>query len=148
MGFFSFTSSHPKKRAEDNERTASRCDKGGTLMLRKDRRCLRRSRAVGILLAHDQTSAEPAHLSFAHVQSFSREQSMSQLISSLMQSTILSVGMDATVAQVEALLVSNHLTWVPVLEPSRGEAGGVISASDIVSFHAQTRDAAATRAWQ
>lgn len=73
---------------------------------------------------------------------------MSQLISSLMQPTVLSVGMDDTVAQVEALLVSNHLSWIPVLEPSRGEAVGVISATDIVSFHAQARDAAATRAWQ
>jgi CBS domain-containing protein len=51
-------------------------------------------------------------------------------------------------AQVEALLVSKRMTWVPVLERPRGEAVGVISAWDIVSFHAQERDAATTQAWQ
>lgn len=73
---------------------------------------------------------------------------MSQLISSLMQRTISSVAMDDTVAQVEALLASKRMTWVPVLEPSRGEPVGVISAWDIVSFHAQKRNAATTHAWQ
>lgn len=73
---------------------------------------------------------------------------MSQLISSLMHATVHGVGMDDTVAQVEALLVDKKLSWVPVIEPSRGEAVGVISASDIVSFHALSRDAATTRAWQ
>jgi predicted transcriptional regulator len=70
---------------------------------------------------------------------------MNPSISTLMVS---SVNMDDTVAQVEALLVSKHLSWVPVLDPSRNEAVGVISTSDIVSFHAQGRDAAATRARQ
>ena len=73
---------------------------------------------------------------------------MSQQISSLMHATVQSVGMDDTVAQVEALLVDKQLSWVPVIEPAKGEAVGVISASDIVSFHAQSRDAAATRAWR
>ena len=73
---------------------------------------------------------------------------MSQLISSLMHATVHGVGMDDTVAQVEALLVDKRLSWVPVIEPSKGEAVGVISASDIVSFHAHSLDASATRAWQ
>ena len=73
---------------------------------------------------------------------------MTQFISSLMQRPVSSVRMEDTVAQVEALLVSKRLVWVPVLEPTRGEAVGVISALDIVGFHAQGRDAAAVQAWQ
>ena len=73
---------------------------------------------------------------------------MSPAISSLMQNPVCSVGLDDSVAQVEALLTSKHLTWVPVVDPSRGEAIGVISASDLVGFHAQGRDATATHAWQ
>jgi len=73
---------------------------------------------------------------------------MSRPITSLMQRPVCSVSMEDSVAQVEALLASKHLSWVPVLEPARGEVVGVISASDLVGFHAQGRDAAATRAWQ
>lgn len=73
---------------------------------------------------------------------------MSTVISSLMRRPVISVAMDDSVAQVEALLTSKHLQWVPVLEPPRDEAIGVISATDLVGFHAQGRDAAATRAWQ
>lgn len=73
---------------------------------------------------------------------------MNQPISSLMQRPVCSAGMDDTVAQVEALLTDRRLNWVPVLEPTKREAAGVISASDLVAFHSQGRDAAATRAWQ
>ena len=73
---------------------------------------------------------------------------MNEFISSLMQRPVTSVGMDQSVAQVEALLVSKRLTWVPVLNSSSREALGVISAWDIVGFHAQGRDAATTHAWQ
>jgi len=73
---------------------------------------------------------------------------MNEFISSLMQRSVTSVGMDQSVAQVEALLVSKRLTWVPVLNSSSREALGVISAWDIVGFHAQGRDAATTHAWQ
>lgn len=69
-------------------------------------------------------------------------------ISSLMQQPVCVVGMDDSVAQIEALLAGKHLTWVPVVEPGRGDVVGVVSASDLVGFHAQGRDAAATRAWQ
>lgn len=69
-------------------------------------------------------------------------------ISSLMQQPVCSAGLDDSVAQIETLLADRRLTWLPVLEPARGEAVGVISASDLVGFHAQGRDAAATRAWQ
>lgn len=73
---------------------------------------------------------------------------MSTVISSLMRHPVISIAMDDSVAQVEALLSSRHLQWVPVLEPPRDEVIGVISATDLVGFHAQGRDAATTRAWQ
>jgi CBS domain-containing protein len=73
---------------------------------------------------------------------------MNPPISSMMQRPVYSVTMEDSVAQVEALLAGRHLSWVPVLEPARGEVAGVISASDLVAFHAQGRDAATTQAWQ
>jgi len=73
---------------------------------------------------------------------------MSTPVSSLMQQPVCSAGMDDSVAQVEALMAGRRLSWVPVLAQSRGEVAGIISASDLVAFHAQGRDAAATRAWQ
>ncbi|VTU36349.1 putative manganese-dependent inorganic pyrophosphatase [Variovorax sp. PBS-H4] len=73
---------------------------------------------------------------------------MSQPISSLMQRPVSSVTMEDSVAQVEALLAGRRLSWVPVLEPARGEVAGVISASDLVAFHGQGRDPVATHAWQ
>jgi CBS domain-containing protein len=73
---------------------------------------------------------------------------MSQVISSMMQRPVHSARMEDLVAQVEALFASRRLSWVPVLEPVHGEVIGVISASDLVAFHAQGRDANATRAWQ
>ncbi|RSZ32057.1 CBS domain-containing protein [Variovorax beijingensis] len=73
---------------------------------------------------------------------------MNPTISTLMRRPVHSAGMDDSVADVEALLAGKHLTWVPVVEPARGEVVGVVSASDLVAFHAQGRDAAATRAWQ
>ena len=73
---------------------------------------------------------------------------MSQPISSLMRRPVTSVRMDDTVAQVEAILFALRLSWVPVLEPTKHEVAGVISASDLVAFHSQGRDATATRAWQ
>lgn len=73
---------------------------------------------------------------------------MSQTITSLMRRPVVSAGMDDTVAKVEELLSGHRLTWVPVLEPTKREVAGVISASDLVAFHAQGRDATTTRAWQ
>ena len=73
---------------------------------------------------------------------------MDEVISSLMQSSVRSVGMDDSVAQVESALANQRLNWVPVLESTRDEAVGVISTLDIVTFHAQGRDVSAVKAWQ
>lgn len=69
-------------------------------------------------------------------------------ISSLMQQPVHCASMDDSVAQLEAQFASKRLTWIPILEQALGEVVGVVSASDLVGFHAQGRDAAATHAWQ
>lgn len=72
---------------------------------------------------------------------------MKEPIATLMSRRVCAVEMDDTVAQVEDVLAQNRLSWVPVLEGGR-RVVGVISASDLLHFHAQSRDAAGVRAWQ
>lgn len=72
---------------------------------------------------------------------------MNTPISTLMQRRVWSAGMDDTVAQVEALLAEHGLTWAPVLDPGRVVIG-VISATDLLQFHAQKGDPTRVRAWQ
>ena len=72
---------------------------------------------------------------------------MSAPISSLMERRVWSIGMDDTIAQVDALFTQHALSWAPVFEAG-GVIVGAISASDLLQFHAQGRDAEAVRAWQ
>ena len=72
---------------------------------------------------------------------------MNAPISTLMQRRVWSVGMDDTVAQVDVLLAEHEVSWAPVLDDRRAVLG-VISASDLLQFHAQRRDPDKTRAWQ
>ena len=72
---------------------------------------------------------------------------MNQPISSLMTRQVWTIGMDDTVQQVEDLLSDKGLTWAPVLDPA-GVIIGVISASDLLQFHAQGRDPQAMHAWR
>lgn len=72
---------------------------------------------------------------------------MSTPISTLMQRRVWSVGMDDTVAQVDVLLAEHELSWAPVLDERRTVVG-VISATDLLQFHAQGRESDKTRAWQ
>jgi CBS domain-containing protein len=72
---------------------------------------------------------------------------MNEPVSTLMTRRVCAVGMDDTVSQVEELLASERLTWVPVLEGGRLPIG-VISAADILQFHAQRGDALAVPAWR
>ena len=55
--------------------------------------------------------------------------------------------MDDTIAEVESLFARQGLSWAPVLEPKHLIVG-VISASDLLQFHAQGKDPTAVRAWQ
>ncbi len=72
---------------------------------------------------------------------------MSQPISSFMERQVWTVDMDDTVAEVESLFARQGLSWAPVLESKRTIVG-VISASDLLQFHAQGKDPTAVRAWQ
>ena len=72
---------------------------------------------------------------------------MSQPISSFMERQVWTADMDDTIEQVEGLFARQGLSWAPVLESKR-TIMGVISASDLLQFHAQGRDPTAMRAWQ
>lgn len=72
---------------------------------------------------------------------------MSTQISSLMNRQVHVIDMDDTVAQVEALFAREGLTWAPVVEGKRAMLG-VISAADLLQFHARQQDAHTVKAWQ
>ena len=72
---------------------------------------------------------------------------MSATISSLMNRQVHVIDMDDTVAQVEALFTREGLTWAPVVEGKRAMLG-VVSAADLLQFHARQQDANTMRAWQ
>jgi signal-transduction protein with cAMP-binding, CBS, and nucleotidyltransferase domain len=72
---------------------------------------------------------------------------MKEPISTLMTKRVWSVDMDDTIAQVEELLTRNALSWAPVLEAGRLIVG-VISATDLLQFHAQGREPGSVLAWQ
>ncbi|MGZ8256031.1 MAG: CBS domain-containing protein [Burkholderiaceae bacterium] len=72
---------------------------------------------------------------------------MSAPISSLMQRTVWSIDIDASIAEVERLFAERRLSWAPVLESKRTVIG-VISAADLMQFNAQARDPMSVRAWQ
>lgn len=72
---------------------------------------------------------------------------MSQSISSLMQRMVCAVGMDDSVAEIEELFATHKLSWAPVMDSDRN-AIGVVSATDLLKFHALGRDPQAVPAWQ
>lgn len=72
---------------------------------------------------------------------------MSEIVSSLMQRRIRTIDMDDTVAEIEGMFARERLSWAPVTTAG-GEVIGVISATDLLQFHASGRDAAPIRAWQ
>ena len=72
---------------------------------------------------------------------------MKRTVSTMMSRDICVVDMDDTIASVEKRLAERHLTWAPVME-DRGGILGVISAADLLRFHAEGCDTEAVRAWQ
>lgn len=72
---------------------------------------------------------------------------MTQPISSIMQKVVTSIGMDATVAEVETLLKSHHISSVPVFETD-DVLLGLITTSDLMKFQAIGRDPGSTKAWE
>jgi predicted transcriptional regulator len=69
-----------------------------------------------------------------------------QPISTLMQPRSLTVSVDDSVRKVEAFLAVNRLSWTPVVA-DHGVPVGVISAADLVKFHAINGDPD-TAAWR
>lgn len=72
---------------------------------------------------------------------------MKRPISSMMQRKVWTADIDDSVESVERLLADQGLSWVPVQE-SGGAIVGVVSAADLLQFHAHKRDAASVCAWQ
>ncbi len=72
---------------------------------------------------------------------------MNQPASSIMQRTVTSVSMDASVADVENVLKSHRISAVPVFE-SAGVPLGIITTSDLMKFQATGRSPGDTKAWE
>jgi CBS domain-containing protein len=72
---------------------------------------------------------------------------MTETIAALMHRSVQTVDIDDSIAAVESFLTEQGRTWAPVTD-GEGAAIGVISASDLLLFHAQQRDARTVRAWQ
>jgi predicted transcriptional regulator len=72
---------------------------------------------------------------------------MNETIAALMHPGVQTVAMDDSVAIVESFLTEQGRTWAPVTD-DLGVVIGAISASDLLLFHAQQRDAQTVRAWQ
>lgn len=72
---------------------------------------------------------------------------MKRTVSSMMSRDLCVVDMDDTLASVEQRLTDKHLSWAPVMQ-ERGAILGVISAADLLRFHAEGGDPQAVRAWQ
>lgn len=68
-------------------------------------------------------------------------------IATLMERHTWTIGLDDTVQSVEEAFAQRALTWAPVAGEN-GSVLGVISAADLLQFHAQKGDAAKTAAWQ
>ena len=72
---------------------------------------------------------------------------MSTPISSLMQGEVLAAHIDDCMALVQQLLHRAQHSWVPVKDDA-GTVVGAISATDVLHFQAQERDAQTVKAWQ
>jgi CBS domain-containing protein len=71
-----------------------------------------------------------------------------QPISSLIDSdTIVSVDEDHTMDMVQSILRIHNLTYVPVLD-AHGHIFGIITARDMLNFHASRKSPKAVRAWE
>lgn len=68
-------------------------------------------------------------------------------ISHIMKKSVWTVDTEDSIEQVEELLGAHHLSCVPVVD-SQGVLFGIISASDLVLFHAARKSAKAARAWE
>ena len=73
---------------------------------------------------------------------------MESNITTIMQKHVISVAMGDTIEMVESTLNSRKLSSVPVIDPARGDCFGIISAPDLVRFHATKRNPKSVQAWE
>lgn len=72
---------------------------------------------------------------------------MEKAISTIMQRIVSPVHMDDTVEAVEGVMKSHHISATPVY----GDGGailGIVTATDLIDFHAAGRDGKAVKAWE
>jgi len=72
---------------------------------------------------------------------------MSIPVSSLMSREVVTIGLEDTIAEVEACFAEQQLGWAPVVD-EHGTLIGVLSTADLVRFRAGGRDLQAVPAWQ
>lgn len=72
---------------------------------------------------------------------------MERSISRIMRKTVRTVWSEDTVEKVDAFLGAHGLSSVPVVD-GKGAVFGIISAGDLVRFHAAKKNAKAVRAWE
>jgi CBS domain-containing protein len=72
---------------------------------------------------------------------------MSAPVASLMQRLVCTVGMEASLADLETLFAREGLSWAPVLDDARTPVG-VVSAVDLLRARSSGTDAASMSAWQ
>ena len=72
---------------------------------------------------------------------------MTKPISALMRADITVIDFNATIDQVENVMVSEGFSFLPVIDTNSGYFG-VISYSDIVRFHCAGKNPKAERVWE
>ncbi|MGE5651746.1 cyclic nucleotide-binding/CBS domain-containing protein [Noviherbaspirillum sp. UKPF54] len=72
---------------------------------------------------------------------------MSDPISSIMHATVTPVSMDDTVEIVELLMKTRHISSAPVYDGD-GAILGIVTATDLVKFHAMGKDPKIVKAWE
>ena len=73
---------------------------------------------------------------------------MDASIETIMQKYVISVAMQDTVEAVEQTLATRGLSSVPVIDPERKDCFGILSAPDLVRFHAAKQNPKVMRAWE
>ncbi|WP_144392113.1 CBS domain-containing protein [Pleionea sediminis] len=72
---------------------------------------------------------------------------MSASIGTIMSSPVISINLDTSVEQVEEFLSSKNLSFLPVIDDNN-DCFGVVSKTDLVSFHAKHLDEKRIKAWE
>jgi CBS domain-containing protein len=73
---------------------------------------------------------------------------MDEPISTMMEKPARTVDMDDSVEKVEAVLRTYNVSAVPVIDGATGAVTGIITARDLLRFHADKKDPGALHAWE